>query len=48
MMGAVESVTVKVWLVVPSVPASGVPLIEPDDTILNCNPFGNAGFTDHV
>jgi hypothetical protein len=47
-MGVVESVTVNVWFVVPSVPASGMPLIVLDDTTLSCNPFGSAGFTDHV
>ena len=42
-MGVVESVTVNVWLVVLSVPASGVPLIVPDDTTLNCNPLAATG-----
>ena len=48
LMGDVESVTVKIWLVVPSVSIRGMPLIVPDETTLNCNPFGNAGFNDHV
>lgn len=46
--GALESKTVKVWVVVPIVPVSGVPLMVPGDATLNCNPFGSAGRTDQV
>ena len=46
--GVLESKTVNVWVVVPIVPVSGVPLMEPGDATLNCNPFGSAGKTDQV
>lgn len=42
--GMVESVTVNVCVVVPLLPASGTPLITPDDA-LRVSPFGSAGLT---
>lgn len=47
-IGLDESVTVNVWLVVPAVPAKGVPLIVPGDNTFSANPFGNAAFTDQT
>lgn len=48
LIGALLSITVKVCVVVPIVPVSGVPLMVPADATLNCNPFGSAGRTDQV
>ena len=46
-VGAVESVTVKVWVVTPLAPDKGVPLMTPDET-LRLKPFGSAGVTDQA
>ncbi len=46
--GVLESMTVKVCVVVPIMPVSGVPLIVPGEATLNCSPFGKLGSTDHV
>ena len=48
-VGDVESDTVKVWLVVPIVPALGVPLIVAvDPAEARVNPAGKEGVTDQV
>jgi len=46
--GNVESITVNVGFVVPSVPLCGVPLIVPGERRLKAKPFGKAGRTDQV
>jgi len=47
LVGAVESVTVKVCVVTPLLPDKGVPLITPDEA-LRLKPFGNVGVTDQA